>query len=146
MFIKYFYKVVHRILRIYWYIFKPKTSGVLCLIEFDRRYLLVKNTYGNDVWKLPGGGIQKTELPEKAIVREIHEELNIKLNEVVLLETLVSNAEYKTDTIFIFRSIINSSTFLSDKKEIEEAKWFSKDNLPNNINIFALNTIKNHMN
>lgn len=63
----------------YYYLFKPKSRGAKCLIIKDDKYLLIKNTYTKNYWNLPGGGCKRNESPEKAIRREIMEELNLSL-------------------------------------------------------------------
>ena len=100
------YKLAYIILRLYWYVFRPTTSGVLCLIECENRYLLIKNTYGTNNWKLPGGGIKKNENHLDAVKREVYEELLIKLSVVNLIGSIISKEEYKTDTVYIFHTIV----------------------------------------
>jgi ADP-ribose pyrophosphatase YjhB (NUDIX family) len=56
------------------------TPGVIGVIFSKNRteVLLIKRR-DVPVWVLPGGGIEKNELPEKAIVREIKEETGLKV-------------------------------------------------------------------
>ncbi|MEK7195749.1 MAG: NUDIX domain-containing protein, partial [Patescibacteria group bacterium] len=77
MFKRILYKIVHPLMRFYWFLVHPKTSGVKCLIEHDGKFLVIRNTYGEMHWTLPGGGIKKGESPEQAVLREVKEEVRI---------------------------------------------------------------------
>jgi 8-oxo-dGTP diphosphatase len=46
--------------------------------------LLLKRTYGNKGWGLPGGGVDPGETIHQAILRECREEIGIKVYDVVL--------------------------------------------------------------
>jgi ADP-ribose pyrophosphatase YjhB (NUDIX family) len=129
------YKIASGLRRVYWFIFRPKTTGVKCLIECDDNYLLIKQTYGSRVynWNLPGGGVEKNEGTESAIKREVFEEIGIVLPNVIELKKYTSNFEYKVDTVYCFYSKVTTKNFVIDKKEILDAKWFPKNNLPENI-------------
>ena len=50
--------------------------AVGALVEDDRNRLLV--VYEDDVWKLPGGGIEVGETREEAVVREVREETGVE--------------------------------------------------------------------
>lgn len=132
---KLLFNIASRVRKIYWYIFRPKTIGVKCLIECDEEYLFIKHTYENRThnWNLPGGGLKNNESIIDAVGREVLEELNIKLDEVIELKKYISNAEYKVDTVHCFYSRVESKDFEINKNELREAKWFPKNNLPKNI-------------
>lgn len=127
--------VASTVRRVYWFIFRPKTEGVKCLIECNDEYLLVVHSYGSrrHDWNLPGGGVKKNENVCDAVKREVFEELGISLSKVTEVKKYVSSAEYKVDTIYCFYSKINSSDFKINKNELSEAKWFPKNNLPGNL-------------
>ncbi len=92
--------------------------------------LLVKNTYGYK-YTLPGGGIKKTESPELGLKREVKEELGIDLGSVSFLGSFVSTAEYKKDKVFAFLGQLSNKEIYIDNLEIDEAKWFQLNKLPN---------------
>ena len=58
-------KIKHFLALIYWFILRPKTFGVKCIIENQGEILMIKNNYGGwKKWMFPGGGIDKNETPE----------------------------------------------------------------------------------
>lgn len=40
---------------------------------------------GHDAWQFPQGGIRDNEMPEQAMVRELHEEIGLRLEDVEVL-------------------------------------------------------------
>lgn len=121
--------------RAYWFIFRPKTTGVKCLIEYDNSYLFIKHGYGSRMynWNLPGGGLKKNESVESAVKREVFEELGIELSNVIELKKYTSSFEYKVDTIHCFHSKAITKSMIINKNEIADAQWFPKNNLPENL-------------
>lgn len=54
----------------------------VALVDADGRVLLAQRPEGKSMagmWEFPGGKIEPNELPEKAIIREIREELGVDL-------------------------------------------------------------------
>src|SRR5580700_2111115 len=95
------YKLGYPIFKCYWFIFRPKTQGVKCLILCNDEVVLIRHTYGKSVWTLPGGGFKKGETKEVAVKREIKEELGLDISPEYL-EEFTHNTEYKIDTVYCF--------------------------------------------
>ena len=124
-------KLVYKILKVYWKITKPVTTGVRALLITHNKVLLVKHTYQNH-WYLPGGGVKKGELYHEAIKREIYEELNGEIYDLTLFGVYNNFFEYKSDTVVIFYS--NNFTFdINTSSEIENVCLFPLNALPNEI-------------
>lgn len=51
-----FNKIANPILKIYWFIFRPKTYGVKVILRCGGKFLLIRNSYGKKHWTFPGGG------------------------------------------------------------------------------------------
>ena len=57
------------------------------LIDVDGRVLIAQRPEGKQLaglWEFPGGKVEPGERPEQALIRELHEELGIDVNEACL--------------------------------------------------------------
>lgn len=127
--IAYFYKLIaYPFLRIYWFIFHPKTQGVKVIIKYKDQILFIENTYRHNYWYLPGGGVKSNENAECAGIREIKEELGIKLSKIKSHGILTFSDEHKQDQVWIYSAIVNNPKFSIDPKEIRKAKWIKIKN------------------
>lgn len=75
----FFYKIINPFRTVYWFVFRPKTTGVKCLIEYDEKFLMIRNSYGHKQWTFLGGGVNRNELLKKAAQREAKEEVDIDI-------------------------------------------------------------------
>src|SRR5947208_16401491 len=62
-FTRFLYGWAARLRVVYWFVFRPNTQGVKCLIEHDGRWLMIRNSYGKGHWTFPGGAIGRHETP-----------------------------------------------------------------------------------
>lgn len=126
------YKLIDPIRQLYWFIFRPKTYGVKCVVEKDGEILLIRNAYSQSqkLWLFPGGGIRRGETAEEAAKREIKEEVGITVKDLKQIGQFESNKEYKKDTIVVFLARSESKDTKLDVNEIAEAKWFLPRQLP----------------
>lgn len=74
---------------------------VSAVVLFDRqsRVLLCRRPRGKPLagyWELPGGKIEENESAEAALVRELAEELGLKVDEANLIPLTFASHEYKT--------------------------------------------------
>ena len=128
--IRTFYIFFNPLRRLYWRLIKAKTRGVMCLIENDGRFLFVRNSYGKGQWTLPGGRVKKRESFEEGVIREVREEVGIKIEKPILLGQYVNHKEGKTDTVSCFYCETASSNCKLDPIEIAEAKWLFLNEVP----------------
>ncbi|MCU0660587.1 MAG: NUDIX hydrolase [Candidatus Pacebacteria bacterium] len=127
------YKILNFLRRIYWFLVRPKTTGVKCLVQNqDNEYLLIKTTYSGDYWTIPGGGCHRNESLENATMREVKEEVGIDISELKQLGSYTSEAEYKKDIVHLFFAKTHQTDIIKNQREISEAKWLNKDSLPQN--------------
>ena len=127
------YKLGYPLMRIYWFVRRPATTGVRCLLINGENVLLITHTYGNPLRTIPGGGVTAGETPEQAVVREVREEVGIELNTVTLVGDVKHFEEYKHDTIYVFVAHTAVETIIKDAAEIREASWHRLDALPADI-------------
>jgi 8-oxo-dGTP pyrophosphatase MutT (NUDIX family) len=93
-----FYWLAYRLLRIFWFLFRPKGRGTLVAIRYQGRLLLVKNGYRRG-YNLPGGSCRSGERARAAAVREVEEEVGIRLvpNQLCRRGTVVSRRNHLRD-------------------------------------------------
>jgi 8-oxo-dGTP pyrophosphatase MutT (NUDIX family) len=119
-----------------------RTRGVKVMVFNDKgELLLIRNSYGNRRdFVLPGGGIRPFETPAAAALREVHEEAGIAAERVTPLSVHHSRAEGKRDTIHLF-SAWTTEAPTADGIEVEEARFFPLDALPDSVSAATLRRI-----
>jgi len=127
------YKIAYPAMRVYWYMVRPKTSGVRCVILHEGKVLLIKHAYASSLLTVPGGGMKKHESPEEAIRSEVAEEVGLVIADVTSVGTVRNDKEYKRDTIYVFSAFVLSPILHIDSVEIAEAGWYSLSDLPDTV-------------
>ena len=126
-----FYRVAYQLARVYWFVARPKKSGVKCLITRGDEVLLVRHTYGNRrEWELPGGAIKRRELPLDAARRETLEELGLSISDWSALGDFFAKYEHRKDTMYCFHAVVGDVTPAADRIEIAQVRWFPAAALP----------------
>lgn len=128
--IKTYWFFMNPVKNLYWFVFRPKTRGVKCIIQWQDKILFVRISYAHKGWTVPGGGVEKRESFEEAVRREVKEEVGIVLGEVKMFREYVSTKQYKVDTIQCFQSRVENPDFKIDGREIVGAKWSDITHIP----------------
>jgi ADP-ribose pyrophosphatase YjhB (NUDIX family) len=123
-------RAVYPLLKLYWFLLRPQTFGVQCVIQHEDAILLVRNTYGRRQWTFPGGGLARGETAEEAIRREVHEEVGLQLERLQQLGVFNAIIDYKRDHVAVFAGISPDRKVTIDPGEILEARWFPPQGLP----------------
>lgn len=124
-------------LRIYWFIVRPQMSGVKCVITHGDEVLLVRHTYGNRSWDLPGGTVRRRELPVDTAGREMREEIGRQITDWVALGELYVNTNHHRDNLHLFHGRLQDRRVELQLSELAEASWFRRDELPADIGRFV---------
>ncbi len=73
-------RLLARLRRLFYSWLRVRTLGASVLaIDDDGKVLLVRHNYGPDVWLFPGGAVKRKESFKTAALREVGEELGVKL-------------------------------------------------------------------
>jgi ADP-ribose pyrophosphatase YjhB (NUDIX family) len=123
-------QLIYPVLRLYWFLVRPKTFGVQCVIQHRGAMLLVRNTYGRQQWTFPGGSIARGETAEDAIRREVREEVGLHLQSLQDLGAFEATINYKRDHVAVFAGVSPDQRVTIDTAEILEARWFQPQALP----------------
>lgn len=98
-----------------------------CLLVDGERHLLVvhagKGRHRNPRWGLPGGHIDPGEAPERAALRELEEELELRLENAALSH--VSDYRYKGSWHRVYAASCAAPITRFDTRELLEIGWFS---------------------
>jgi 8-oxo-dGTP pyrophosphatase MutT (NUDIX family) len=133
------YRIVLLIMRAWWVVARPRSSGVRCLLRRGDSILLVRHSYGDRRWMLPGGRMRHGEAPVATARREMRHELGIDAGRWTVLGCLGARPGYRRrsrtegfrrhSTHYVAAEL--SSIAVSPRAaEIAEARWFPCGTLP----------------
>jgi 8-oxo-dGTP pyrophosphatase MutT (NUDIX family) len=131
------YRLAYRILTVWWFLRRPRIEGVKCVLTSGQEVLLVRHTYGPDVWDLPGGVIKRGEPPLDAAQREMAEELGIASVQWREAGTIRGRQSFRRDTVHGFRGELRSRTVAPNAAELADTRWFARNALPHRLGIYA---------
>ena len=101
-------------------------DGVIGIIYNDEGQVLLQKRRDIPIWSLPGGGINKNESPEKAVVREVYEETGIK-SKIIRQIAEYSFKSGKKNYFFECKQIGGN---LQTSNESSKVDFFSTNKLP----------------
>jgi 8-oxo-dGTP pyrophosphatase MutT (NUDIX family) len=109
---------------------KAPIAGVSVIItNLSGEVLLIKHSYGPDVWGLPGGGLRRGEDPLEAARREVREELGIELARIEPLGMLAEVLSGSPHTAHLFVATCDREP-QPDGREVVVARFFPPHALP----------------
>ena len=103
------------------------TNVVAAIIKKNNKFLIVQRNRKKHLglkWEFPGGKVQESETFEQALLREIKEELNIKIN----LQDKIAEAKYKDEKIDIVLHyfLCTQESGVIELNEHEDLAWVEK--------------------
>ncbi len=127
---KLFYKILYSLKQFYWFIARPKTQGVKCIITYQGKILMMRRNYGKQMWVFPGGGIKAGEAVSEAVKREVKEDLGLVLNQLKDIGSFSANVGYRQETMYCFTSELLNVEAKIDTDRIANTQWFVPAELP----------------
>lgn len=115
-----------------------KIGAFAVILDKDKRVLLCHRR-DQDLWNLPGGGLNESESPWEGAIRETKEETGLD----VVIERLsgVYFKPQKNEVVFCFLAKIIGGQ-LQQTDEADEIKYFSFQELPQNMSQKQIERIK----
>ena len=102
---------------------------IVAITDDDNRILLAHNKkFRNRVYSHISGFNEAGESLEETVVREVREEVNIEVRDIVYVKS--QPWPFPNSLMLGFKARYASGTIKPDGEEIEDAKWFTKDDLP----------------
>lgn len=107
--------------------FRFGAHGVVVSLERPDRFLVLKPSYMEDRWALPGGHVDAGEDARAALERECWEELGVELS-IDALTGLYYQPEFEAQ-LALFRCVLSESAGISLSDEHTGYEWMTIDEL-----------------
>ena len=124
------YQVASKLLYVFRFVFRPSLRGVRCVLRRGDEVLIVRHTYGDRRWGLPGGAIKRREAPAEAARREMDEELGVDLVWRSIGELRFVGHERARHHVYCYMAELSGGDVEVNAAEIAEARWYPVDGLP----------------
>jgi ADP-ribose pyrophosphatase YjhB (NUDIX family) len=106
-------------------------GAVVVLRRPDGRVLMVDQRH-TGAWALPGGLLRRGEAPADGLVREVAEEVGVRLDDRELRVPLavVAPAVGRVDVVYVVDTPDDRGAHAAAEDEVRRVGWFSLDELP----------------
>jgi 8-oxo-dGTP pyrophosphatase MutT (NUDIX family) len=124
------YRIAYWVRSAWWRTLKPTIHGCrIVALDEHGRVLLIRQSYGSSQWVTPGGSVGRREDPVDTAGRELREETGCTLSSARKVAQLLERpmGAYNVVHVVVGRA---SGTLQPDHREVDEAAWFSPDDLP----------------
>jgi ADP-ribose pyrophosphatase YjhB (NUDIX family) len=102
------------------------TVGALCVLEHDGRILLLRQVH-REGWTLPGGLLERGEVPAETVVREVGEETGLRIVPAEPIAHVVDPVEKRVDVIF--HVPVGTPVDVRPRGEATRAQWLAPGEL-----------------
>ncbi|MGH6820058.1 MAG: (deoxy)nucleoside triphosphate pyrophosphohydrolase [Methylocella sp.] len=107
-------------------------AAAVALIDQDCRVLIAQRPQGKSLaglWEFPGGKVELDERPEAALIRELHEELGIAVEEACLAPFTFASFAYPDFHLLMPLYICRRWKGLVTARENQTLKWVRPQDL-----------------
>jgi 8-oxo-dGTP diphosphatase len=107
------------------------------LIDSDCRVLIAQRPQGKSLaglWEFPGGKVEVDERPEAALIRELHEELGISVEEACLAPLTFASFAYQDFHLLMPLYICRRWSGFVEARENQALKWV----LPKDLRVYSM--------
>lgn len=104
----------------------------VALIDIDRRVLISQRPHGKNLaglWEFPGGKVEVGETPEAALIRELHEELGISVQEPCLAPLAFASHSYEEFHLLMPLYVCRRWSGFAEAREGQALKWAKAQDL-----------------
>ncbi|MDQ0561833.1 ADP-ribose pyrophosphatase YjhB (NUDIX family) [Rhizobium mesoamericanum] len=124
-------RVLMRIVHAYFAIARGMTMGVrAACFDSEGRIFLVRHSYLPG-WHMPGGGLERNETAEEALIKELREEGNLRiLGRPQLFHIYFNTAASRRDHVVFYKTQVEQTAPRPPDREIVECGFFAIDDLP----------------
>ncbi len=113
---------------------KLVTVSAVVMMDIDGRILLAQRPEGKKMaglWEFPGGKVESGETPERALIRELKEELNIDTTESCLAAFTFASHTYDDFHLLMPVFVCRKWDGIMQANEDQNLKWVKIDELKN---------------
>ena len=126
-----FYRLAYKVIQLWFFVARPTISGVYVAVWYEGRLLVIKNSYKKS-FTIPCGRIKRGEAIAQAAVRELNEEVGIKLDPGQLTFVGRYNGQFKwaRDEGSFFEIEMNQMPQIEpDNREVVWARFMSLEQI-----------------
>jgi 8-oxo-dGTP diphosphatase len=107
-------------------------EGAFGIIINSKKILLTKRGYPpyKNKWAIPGGKIEKGELPSQTVIREVKEEINVDTDILRFFGKYSFFDNFTKYVLYCFILKLNDVENIVPGSDTVSAKWFKLEKLP----------------
>ena len=133
------YRLALLALRVWWALRRPANNGVRCVLRHGESVLLVRHTYGDTRWMLPGGRMRRHEEPIAAARREMSQELGATFAGWRSIGSLPARSGYRRrsrqdafrrHTTHYVEATASAPQLRPRTAELHDVGWFDSGSMP----------------
>jgi ADP-ribose pyrophosphatase YjhB (NUDIX family) len=107
------------------------TVGAVAVLRHDDGRALFVDQRHSGGWALPGGLLRRGECPDDAVVREVEEEVGVRLAAPLPVPVAAVNARVRrVDLVYLMPAPAGADPHREDEAEVRRVGWYPLDALP----------------